>query len=116
MNDDSIFQFSNWTYFFLPIGSQYLKIPLLLTVLIITINSYPFEKILRKIRLTPSLNKNAIPVLKMIEGPLLVLVGGKNEAIVAEEYPVVFKSYSNGDCYLIEDETHNGIRHNPEAF
>lgn len=54
--------------------------------------------------------------LKSIASPLITLVGSKDEAFIAEEYPTVIKAYSNGDCFVIENETHNGIRHNEEAI
>lgn len=54
--------------------------------------------------------------LRIIEEPLLLLAGGADEVFVAEEYPLVVHSYSQGECYVIEGETHNGIRHNSEAM
>lgn len=54
--------------------------------------------------------------LRMTDQPLLMLVGSEDEAFVAEEYPPLFKAYSQGECYLIEGETHNGIRHSKVAM
>jgi pimeloyl-ACP methyl ester carboxylesterase len=54
--------------------------------------------------------------LKSITSPLITLVGSRDEAFIAEEYPTVIKAYSNGNCFVIENETHNGIRHNEEAM
>ena len=54
--------------------------------------------------------------LRAITKPLLVLVGSQDEAFIAEEYPLLIKAYSRGKAYLIEGETHNGIRHNQEAM
>jgi len=54
--------------------------------------------------------------LKSITSPLITLVGSKDEVFIAEEYPTVIKAYSNGNCFVIENETHNGIRHNEEAM
>ena len=65
--------------------------------------------------------KASVPIdykntLRKINKPLLVLVGSKDEAFVAEEYPAVIKAYSNGECVILKDETHNGIRHNKDAL
>jgi hypothetical protein len=60
--------------------------------------------------------KNLRNTLRSIDEPLLVLVGSKDEAFIPEEYPAVINSYSDGECYIIEGETHNGIRHNQEAM
>ena len=54
--------------------------------------------------------------LKMIDVPLLTFVGSNDEAFIAEEYPIVMSAYSTGECFVIENETHNGIRHNKEAM
>jgi len=54
--------------------------------------------------------------LRNIDKPMLVLVGSNDEAFIAKEYPPVFKAWSKGECYIIEGETHNGIRHNAEAM
>jgi hypothetical protein len=59
---------------------------------------------------------NLSHTLKRIEAPLITLVGSKDEVFIAEEYPIVIKAYSTGDCFVIENETHNGIRHNEEAM
>ncbi|WP_296386405.1 alpha/beta fold hydrolase [Winogradskyella sp.] len=54
--------------------------------------------------------------LQSISKPVLVLVGSNDEAFIAKEYAVVINSYSKGDYYMVEGETHNGIRHNAEAM
>lgn len=54
--------------------------------------------------------------LKSIDKPLLVLAGSKDEAFVASEYAKVVKAYTDGESFVIEDETHNGIRHNAQAL
>lgn len=54
--------------------------------------------------------------LRTITKPLFLLVGENDEAFIAKEYPAVIKSYSNGDCVIIEGESHNGIKHNEEAM
>jgi alpha-beta hydrolase superfamily lysophospholipase len=63
----------------------------------------------------------AIPIdykqaLRCIDKPLIVLVGGADEAFIASEYVPLFNAYSKGECHVIKDETHNGIRHNNKAF
>jgi len=60
--------------------------------------------------------KNYRETLRNIEKPLLVIVGSEDEAFIAEEYPPLVKVYSQGDCVIIEGETHNGIRHNEKAL
>jgi alpha-beta hydrolase superfamily lysophospholipase len=74
------------------------------------IKSYSYRSMLA------SYPKNFKKTLQKMKVPLIALVGSKDEAFIAEEYPIVFTSYSNGDCYLFEGETHNGIRHNTKAF
>ena len=54
--------------------------------------------------------------LRSIDKPMLVIIGSDDEAFIAKEYPPVFETWSNGKCYIIEGETHNGIRHNAEAM
>lgn len=54
--------------------------------------------------------------LRSIEQPLLVLVGSEDEAFIAAEYKPLISAYAKGDCVLIADETHNGIRHNQQAM
>ena len=54
--------------------------------------------------------------LKTIKAPLITLIGSKDEAFISEEYPIVINAYSNGACFVIKNETHNGIRHNEEAM
>lgn len=54
--------------------------------------------------------------LKSIKAPLITLVGSKDEVFIAEEYPMVMNAYSEGECFVIENETHNGIRHNKDAM
>jgi hypothetical protein len=60
--------------------------------------------------------ENLRSTLKRIVAPFITLIGKEDEVFIAEEYPILIKSYSRGDCYLIKNETHNGIRHNEEAM
>ena len=54
--------------------------------------------------------------LKNLKAPIITVVGAKDEAFIADEYPTVFNAYSSGECHLFDGETHNGIRHNEKAF
>jgi pimeloyl-ACP methyl ester carboxylesterase len=54
--------------------------------------------------------------LRSINKPLLVVAGSDDEAFIADEYLPIVKVYSNGACFIIEGETHNGVRHNEEAM
>ena len=54
--------------------------------------------------------------LRAIDKPMLVLVGSEDEAFLAEEYAPLIKTYSEGESYVVEGETHNGIRHSEEAM
>lgn len=54
--------------------------------------------------------------LQSVSKPMLVLVGSQDEAFIAKEYAVVINSYSKGEYFMAEGETHNGIRHNSEAM
>lgn len=63
----------------------------------------------------------AIPIdykhaLRSIDKPLIVLVGGADEAFISQEYVPLFNAYSKGECHIIPGETHNGIRHNHEGM
>ncbi|MEL7375907.1 MAG: alpha/beta fold hydrolase [Bacteroidota bacterium] len=60
--------------------------------------------------------KNYREALRAIDKPMLVLVGSADEAFIAEEYGPVIRSYSGGECYIVEAATHNGIRHSEEAM
>lgn len=57
-----------------------------------------------------------VKALRNIDQPLLVLLGKNDETFLAHEYPAVIEAYSGGECYLVEGETHNGIRHSSEAM
>ncbi len=54
--------------------------------------------------------------LKSIKKPLLVLAGSNDEAFIAGEYEPIVEAYSSGECYIVEGETHNGIRHSQQAM
>lgn len=54
--------------------------------------------------------------LQAINQPLFVLAGSNDEAFLAEEYPKVVQAYSSGECFIVNGETHNGIRHNETAM
>ncbi len=54
--------------------------------------------------------------LQSVNIPLLVIVGGDDEAYVAAEYEPAVKEYSSGKVVLVEGATHNSIRHNAKAL
>ena len=54
--------------------------------------------------------------LKNLDRPVISVVGLQDEAFIAAEYATVFNAYSEGECHLIENETHNGIRHSTKAY
>lgn len=54
--------------------------------------------------------------LGAVKEPLLVLVGSKDEAFVATEFEPVVTKYSHGDIFVIEEASHNGIRHHQKAM
>lgn len=54
--------------------------------------------------------------LHSINKPLLVLVGSNDEAFDASKFNSAITENSNGEVYIVEDETHNGIRHNEKSM
>ncbi|HEX7530003.1 MAG TPA: alpha/beta fold hydrolase [Pyrinomonadaceae bacterium] len=50
--------------------------------------------------------------LGAVQKPLLVIVGSKDEAFLADQFQPVVAKYSAGQVILIEGETHNGICYN----
>ncbi|TDS18908.1 alpha-beta hydrolase superfamily lysophospholipase [Maribacter caenipelagi] len=54
--------------------------------------------------------------LKNVTKPLLVLVGANDEVFNASEYPKAITENSNGAVFIINEETHNGIRHNDKSM
>ncbi|GEM46000.1 alpha/beta hydrolase [Deinococcus cellulosilyticus] len=54
--------------------------------------------------------------LQSVRAPLLVVVGSKDEAFVAAEYPPVVQKYSNGQVSIIEGAGHDGILTDPRTF
>jgi alpha-beta hydrolase superfamily lysophospholipase len=54
--------------------------------------------------------------LNAIEKPMLVIVGSNDEAFDASEYSSAITENSNGEVHIIENETHNGIRHNEKSM
>jgi pimeloyl-ACP methyl ester carboxylesterase len=54
--------------------------------------------------------------LKAVKAPLLVLVGSKDEAFVANEFKPAVENNSKGKVVVIEGASHNGIRHSKEAM
>ncbi len=54
--------------------------------------------------------------LNAIHKPLLVLVGSNDEAFDASKFTSTVTENSKGDVYIIDNETHNGIRHNKKTM
>ena len=54
--------------------------------------------------------------LKAVNAPMLVLIGNKDEAFNAEALKKAVIENSNGQVQIIEGATHNGIRHDSEAY
>ncbi|WP_051554704.1 alpha/beta hydrolase [Maribacter antarcticus] len=54
--------------------------------------------------------------LNAIAKPLLVLIGSEDEVFDARKFNTAITENSNGEVYTVEDETHNGIRHNKKAM
>lgn len=54
--------------------------------------------------------------LNAINKPLLVVIGSNDEAFDANKFTSAVTENSNGKVYIIENETHNGIRHNKKAM
>ncbi len=54
--------------------------------------------------------------LRSINKPMLVLVGSNDEAFDASKFMSAVTENSNGEVYIVEDETHNGIRHNERSM
>ena len=54
--------------------------------------------------------------LNAINIPLLVVIGSNDEAFDATKFSSAVTDNSNGEVYVIENETHNGIRHNKKTM
>jgi non-heme chloroperoxidase len=54
--------------------------------------------------------------LKSVNKPLLVLVGGKDEAFISLEFEPAISEYSNGKTIVLEGLSHSGIRHSEKAM
>jgi alpha-beta hydrolase superfamily lysophospholipase len=54
--------------------------------------------------------------LNAINKPLLVVIGSNDEAFDANKFTSAVTENSNGEVYVIENETHSGIRHNKKAM
>lgn len=54
--------------------------------------------------------------LKSVQAPMLVLIGNKDEAFNADEMKIALAENSQADIHIIDEVTHNGIGHNPQAY
>lgn len=66
-------------------------------------------------------NESMYPVdykkgLSSINKPLLVVIGSNDEAFDANKYHEAISTYTNGEIHIINNETHNGIRHNAKTM
>jgi alpha-beta hydrolase superfamily lysophospholipase len=59
---------------------------------------------------------NYVDGLKAVKEPMLVLIGNKDEAFVAEAQQKAILDNSKGDVKIIEGATHDSILQNPFAF
>ncbi len=54
--------------------------------------------------------------LKAVHAPLLVIVGSRDEAFIADHYVGVIGRYSQGKLLIVPDATHNGVLHDGRAL
>lgn len=54
--------------------------------------------------------------LNAIDKPLLVVVGSEDEAFDAYKFSSAVTENSTGEVHVVENETHNGIRHNKKTM
>ncbi len=54
--------------------------------------------------------------LSAIDQPLLVIVGTEDEAFDSSKFNSAVTQNSKGEVFLIENETHNGVRHNKKSM
>ena len=47
--------------------------------------------------------------LKAVQAPLLVIVGSRDEAFLADHYVAVIRGYSQGKLLIVPDATHDGV-------
>lgn len=57
-----------------------------------------------------------VAALNAVKKPMLVLIGSKDEAFSAEATKEAVLKYSNGEIEIIDNASHNGVRHNPQSF
>ena len=54
--------------------------------------------------------------LSAIDKPLIVIVGSNDEVFDANKFTSAITQNSKGEVYVVENETHNGIRHNKKTM
>jgi len=59
---------------------------------------------------------NYVDGLKSVDVPMLVLVGSEDEMFNAEALQKAILKNNTGEIKIIQDVTHNGIRHNKQSF
>jgi alpha-beta hydrolase superfamily lysophospholipase len=56
------------------------------------------------------------PALAAVRGPLLVIVGSRDEAFKADQYEPAVRNYSRGTVTIVPDATHNGVLRDPRTM
>lgn len=54
--------------------------------------------------------------LKAVNEPMLVLIGSEDEAFSFEAMKKAILENSNGEVQIINNASHNGVRHNTQSF
>jgi pimeloyl-ACP methyl ester carboxylesterase len=54
--------------------------------------------------------------LRAVHAPLLVIVGSRDEAFLADHYVAVVQRYSRGKVVIVPDASHNGVLHDGKAL
>ena len=53
---------------------------------------------------------------KAVQAPLLVIVGNRDEAFLADHYVAVIRDYSQGKLLIVPDATHDGVLHDERTL
>lgn len=54
--------------------------------------------------------------LRAVHAPLMVVVGSRDEAFLADHYVAVVRRYSQGKVVIVPDANHNGVLHDGQAL
>lgn len=66
--------------------------------------------------MTGSTPADHAPALAAIHKPLLVVVGGKDEAFKADRFEAAIRPYSTGEVVIVDGASHDGVLTEPRAF